>query len=104
MADLATLESRAASLAARAQALADAYNRATWYRFTAVFFPVPFVLLLLRLQVEYWHYYLFGTAYIVFSAALYAYDGRAADLCKSAEQKADAARRELDQARGVDPK
>lgn len=100
-ADLDTLQHRAACLAAKAAALTDAYNRATWYRFTAVFFPVPFVLVLLRLQVESWHYYLFGSAYILLAALLYAYDGRAADRCKAAEQEAIEAQRVLEETRSA---
>ncbi len=101
MADLVDLERLAASLTARADALTDAYNRSTWYRFTAVFFPVPFVLLLLRLQIEYWHYYIFGAAYILFAAALYSYDGRASDRCARAHKAAEEARRLLEEARSA---
>jgi hypothetical protein len=92
----ADLQDRAAALAARAEALTDAYNRSTWYRFTAVFFPIPFVLVLLRLQVDYWHYYIFGGCYVLFAALLYVYDGRASDRYKAAQREADAARAELE--------
>jgi len=95
------LERQAASLGARAEALTEAYNRSTWYRFTAVFFPVPFVVVLLRLQLEYWHYYIAGGAYIVFAAALYAYDGRASDRCAAAHKAAEMARLALAKARGA---
>ena len=92
---------RASQMAANAAALADAYNRRTWYRFTAVFFPIPFVLVLLRLQVDYWHYYVFGSAYVLFAALLYAYDRRAADRCKAAEQDAAEAQRMLEEMRSA---
>ena len=99
--DLAILQRRATALAAKAETLNDAYNRSTWYRFTAVFFPVPFVLVLLRLQVDYWHYYIFGSAYVLFAALLYVYDGRASDRCKSAEKEAKEAQRALEAARSA---
>src|SRR5579862_3406730 len=97
--DIEALNRRATFLSTHADALTDAYNRSTWYRFTAVFFPVPFVLLLLRLHVDYWHYYIFGACYLLFSAALYRYDGRASDRYKAAQQQADEAQRALEQAR-----
>jgi len=75
-------------LSRRATALADAYNRTTWYRFAAVFFPIPFVVVLMRLQLDYWHYYVAGGGYILFAAALYVYDDRAADRVKRAEKAA----------------
>lgn len=82
------LERHAASLAAR-------YRRATWYRFVAVFFPVPFVVVLLRLQLEGWHYFLAGGAYLGFSAMLYVIDGRASDAVDRAQKAAEDARRTL---------
>jgi hypothetical protein len=97
--DVEELERRAAMLDLRADALSDAYNRSTWYRFTAVFFPVPFVVVLLRLQLDYWHYYIAGAAYLVFAMVLYTYDGRVSDRCESARQQADKAREELAAAR-----
>src|SRR6476659_6346099 len=59
-ADVATLEQRAVSLRAQADNLEHAYQRATWVRFVLVFFPVPFVVVLLRLQIDAWMYYVFG--------------------------------------------
>jgi len=85
------LQRRAASLRAEANALTNAYQRTTWFRFTLVFFPVPFVLVLLRLEVEYWSYYIFGAAYVGFSALLYVWDSRASDKCNAAEKAAEAA-------------
>ena len=79
---------RAAELGRRAAALGDAYNRTTWYRFAAVFFPIPFVVVLLRLQLDYWHYYIAGGGYILFAAVLYVIDDRASDRVKRAEKEA----------------
>src|SRR3954469_3993330 len=84
---------RASALRAEADALTNAYRRATWVRFTLVFVPVPLVLGLLRLEIEAGHYYLFGAAYIGLSALLYTIDSRASDRCDIAERAALAAER-----------
>jgi hypothetical protein len=91
MEDSETLRRRAATLRAEADALTHAYRRATWIRFTLVFFPVPFVVVLLRLHIEAWTYFIFGAAYLGFSALLYIWDGRASDRCDAAERAAAAA-------------
>ena len=90
--DLEALQRQASALAAEAQALTEAYRRATWIRFTLVFFPVPFVVVLLRLDLEAWHYYLAGAAYLGFSAFLYSFDSRASDKCDEAMRAAGRAR------------
>jgi hypothetical protein len=90
--DLEALQRQAATLAAEAEALTETYQRATWVRFTLVFFPVPFVVLLLRLELESWHYYLAGAAYLGFSAFLYSLDSRASDKCDEAVRAAGRAR------------
>jgi hypothetical protein len=90
--DLEALQRQASALAAEAQALTEAYRRATWIRFTLVFFPVPFVVVLLRLDLEAWHYYLAGAAYLGFSALLYSLDSRASDRCDEAVRAAGRAR------------
>ena len=89
--DLETLQREASALAAKARALTETYRRATWVRFTLVFFPVPFVVVLLRLQVESWTYFLYGGAYVGLSALLYVWDTRASARCDAAEQAAEAA-------------
>ena len=76
----------------RAAVLTEAYRRHTWYRFVLVFFPVPFMVLLFRLQLEYWHYYLAGGAYMLFSLALFKYDNIASDKVDAAVKAADEAR------------
>jgi hypothetical protein len=90
--DLEALQRQASALAAEAEALTETYRRATWVRFTLVFFPVPFVLVLLRLDLESWHYYLAGAAYLGFSALLYSLDSRASDKCDEAVRAAGRAR------------
>ena len=98
---LALLQQRADEAKARATALTDTYNRRTWFRFTAVFFPIPFVLVLMRFDLDYWHYYLAGGSYLLFAALLYAYDTRFSDKVKAAEKEADEARRQVEAAAEV---
>jgi hypothetical protein len=83
------LQQRASALRAEATARTLAYRRQTWVRFALVFIPVPLVLVLLRLQIEAWHYFLFGGAYIGLSACLYVIDGRASARCDAADKAAD---------------
>ena len=97
MDDIEALRQRASTLRAEADALANTYRRTTWIRFTMVFFPVPFVVVLVRLHIESWMYFVFGGAYIAFSALLYVWDSRASARCDAAERAAQAA----DQAAGV---
>src|SRR4051812_7201957 len=93
MEEIEILRRRASALRAEADALANAYRRATGLRFFLVFFPVPFVVVLFRLQVESWTYFLYGGAYVGFSALLYIWDSKASDKCDAAERSATAAER-----------
>jgi hypothetical protein len=90
--DIEALREEAASLAAEAARLGESYRRSTWVRFVGVFFPVPFVVLLLRLELEPWHYYVAGAAYLLFSAGLYSFDTAASTKCDEAERAAGRAR------------
>ena len=96
------LQQRASTLRAEATALTTTYRRQTWFRFALVFIPIPFVLVLLRLQVEAWHYVLFGAAYIGCSAGLYVTDSRASAKCDSAERAADEAQEQYREALASD--
>jgi hypothetical protein len=100
--DLASLERQAAGLRARADDIERAYQRTTWVRFVLVFFPVPFVLVLLRLHIEAWTYYVFGGLIILFGGILYVIDGResakvdaAVAAAEQAERACEAARRQI---------
>ncbi len=72
--------------------MTERYRRSTWVRFALVFFPVPFVVVLLRLELESWHYYVAGFAYIAFSGSLYTFDTRASTKCDEAVRAAGRAR------------
>ena len=103
METLEGLRQRAEILRAEADALTSAYQRTTWWRFTLVFFPIPFVIVLLRLEIESWTYFVFGAAYLGFSALLYVIDSRASDRCEAAESAATAARQAYSQALATAP-
>lgn len=60
------------------------YQRATWIRFVGVFFPIPFVVVLLRLDIPAWIYYVWGGLILGAGAVLYIVD-------TAASEKADAA-------------
>jgi len=96
--DTVALSREAAALTAKAESLGATYRRRTWLRFVAVFFPVPFVVVLLRLELDAWHYFLAGVAYIAFSAALYVIDSRASAHCDAAAKAAEQAQAALAQA------
>jgi hypothetical protein len=97
--DIEGLERRASALEANAEAVTRAYDRATWVRFVLVFFPIPFVVVLFRLELEAWHYYVAGALYVGFAAALVAVDGAAAARRDAAIQAAQSARKACNEAR-----
>src|SRR5450755_2626578 len=89
--DVARLQRQAAVLETTAEALTRAYNRTTWIRFLLVFIPVPFVVLLLRLYLDAWGYYVAG--------ALFSLDSAASAKCDVATRAAERARKALEEAR-----
>lgn len=100
----ATLDELSRAAEARrgeARHLADRYNRTTWYRFVLVFFPVPFIVVLLRLQIEAWAYAAAGAAIVLSGAVLYVLDGRASAAVEAAERAAATAEQALAAARGT---
>jgi hypothetical protein len=97
--DLGRLQRQASALEANAEALTRAYNRATWIRFLLVFIPVPFVVLLLRLYLDAWGYYVAGGLFIVCGAALFSLDSAASAKCDAATRAAENARQALEEAR-----
>jgi hypothetical protein len=99
--DLADLQRHAAALRAQAEKMIRAYNRTTWIRFVLVFFPIPFVMVLLRLEIEAWAYYVAGALIIVSAAALYTLDSAASANTDAAVQAADKAEQIYEAARKV---
>jgi len=96
---LAALQRHAAQLKDAADKAGRTYDRDTWIRFTLVFFPVPFVLVLLRLQIEAWGYYVAGALFLVSASGLYVLDGAAAARRDRAVKAADEAQKAYDDAR-----
>ena len=97
--DLALLHERARDLEARAEAGASAYERTTWIRFVGVFFPIPFIVVLLRLEVEAWTYYVWGALIVGFGALLYVIDTAASTRVGEMAEAAVEARRAYEEAR-----
>lgn len=83
-----------------ARAAARAYARGSWLRFAATFVPVPLVVVLFRLHLAAWHYYVLGGAFIVVAFAMYTLDTRAAEARDKALKAAREARAAYRQARG----
>lgn len=96
--DLEELGRRAAALQAAAEAEAQRYDRRTWMRWLGVVFPIPFIVVLTRLYLEAWAYYVAGGALIVSAMVLFELDTAARDRSNAAGQAADAARRDYEAA------
>jgi len=99
---LERLRQQAADLTTRAERMTEHYNRTTWFRLVLVFFPIPFAVVLLRLEIEAWGYYIAGALLIVSWAVLYMVDGAesarvdaAVDTAKLARQAYESARDEV---------
>ena len=92
------LQRRVAALTTQAEARARAYQRSTWIRFVGVFFPVPFVVLLFRLSIDAWAYYVAGALFIVSAAVLYTIDGAQSDKVDAAAKAAEKAQKDYDEA------
>ncbi len=97
--DLETLRQDAAVLQAEADAAVRTYDRETWIRLVLVFFPVPFIVVLLRLEIEAWGYYAAGAFLILSAGLLVRLDGRAAAKRDRAVGTAAHARQAYDKAR-----
>lgn len=90
--DPEALRRQADALQARAEAAALSYQRATWLRFVGVFFPIPFVVVLLRLDVDAWTYYVWGALILGIGGVLYVVDTRASGRVDRLEKEAALAR------------
>ena len=90
------LRRQAADAQARAEAAALAYQRSTWMRFVGVFFPIPFVVVLLRLEVDAWTYYVWGALILGLGGLLYVVDTRASGRVDRLEAEAARLRAAVD--------
>lgn len=98
--DLSSLQQRALALESHADAKTQAYQRATWIRFVGVFFPIPFVVVLLRLEMAAWTYYVWGALIILGGAVLYVIDTAASTRVDEAVEAAATARKAYEEAAG----
>ena len=103
--DLSGLQQRAVALEGHAAAKAQAYQRATWIRFVGVFFPIPFIVVLLRLEMSAWTYYVWGALILMGGAVLYVIDTAASTRVDEAVEAAATARKAYEEATrgGVTP-
>lgn len=104
-AELSGLQQRAIALKSHAEAKTQAYQRATWIRFVGVFFPIPFVVVLLRLEMAAWTYYVWGALIVLGGAVLYVIDTAASTRVDEAVEAAATARKAYEEAArgGVTP-
>ena len=98
MSEAAALERRATALEAEAEAVTRRYNRTTWIRLTVTFFPVPLVVVIMRLRVESWVYYIYGAVIVLLTVSMYMLDNAARDRRDAAIRAAEDARRLSDDA------
>ncbi len=92
MSERDTLQRRALELTADAEAAIRHYDRTTWIRFTITFFPVPLIVVILRLQVDAWVYYLYGAVIVGLTLSMYLLDSAARDRRDAAIRAAEEAR------------
>ena len=98
--DLSGLQQRALALQSHAEARTQAYQRATWIRFVGVFFPIPFIVVLLRLEMAAWTYYVWGALIVLGGGALYVIDTAASTRVDEAVEAAATARKAYEEAAG----
>ena len=103
--DLSGLQQRAIALETHAAARTQAYQRATWVRFVGVFFPIPFIVVLLRLEMAAWTYYVWGALIVLGGGLLYVIDTAASTRVDEAVEAAATARKAFEEAArcGVTP-
>jgi hypothetical protein len=94
--DLATLQRRVSDLARDADAATQAYDRTFWIRYAAIFVPIPFVVLLFRLHMQSWHYYVAGALFLAAMLVIYAIDLAAVAKRDKAIQAVQRAQEALD--------
>jgi hypothetical protein len=97
-AELSGLQQQAIALESHAEAKTRAYQRATWIRFVGVFFPIPFIVVLLRLEMAAWTYYVWGALIMLGGAALYVIDTAASTRVDEAVEAAATARKAYEEA------
>ena len=77
--DPEALGRRMSDLAGRATAATQAYDRLAWLGYITIFVPIPFAVLVFRLHMEAWHYYVAGGLFVVVALVVYSLDSAAAN-------------------------
>ena len=72
--DLETLQRHVSDLTRKADAATQTYDRTAWIRYGAIWVPIPFVVLLFRLHMQVWHYYVAGALFLAVALVMYAMD------------------------------
>ena len=96
---LETLRQRASDLAREAKAVSDRYERTAWIPYMSIFVPIPLLVLLFRLHMGYWGYYLLGASFLGITVTMFAIDAAAAGKRDAAIDAARRASEAYDQAR-----
>ena len=82
--DLETLRRQMSDLAREAGAAARAGDRAAWIGYATIFIAIPFVVVLFRLHMQAWHYYVAGALFLVGALVTHALELAAMTRCDSA--------------------
>ena len=72
--NLEELQRLVSDLKRKADAATQAYERTAWITYGAIFIPIPFAVLLLRLHLEAWGYYVAGALFMAVLVVGYAID------------------------------
>jgi hypothetical protein len=91
--DLETLQRRLSELAHEADAATQTYDRTAWIRYAAIWIPIPFLVLLFRVHMQAWHYYVAGALFVVVSLVMYVVDLAAVE---KRDETVEAAQRALE--------
>lgn len=102
--DLQALQQNALDSRRKADAATQTYDRTAWIRYAAIWVPIPFLVLLLRLHMEAWHYYIAGALFIIVGAVIYAMDLVAVAKRDKAIQMAERAQEVYEEAARIVPR
>ncbi len=72
--DLDPLQRHVSDLTREADAAIQTYDRTAWIRYGTIWIPIPFVVLLFKLDMQVWHYYVAGALFLAVALVMYAMD------------------------------
>lgn len=95
---LKEMQRHVSELARQADAATRLGDRAAWIGYAAIFIAIPFVVVLFRLHMQAWHYYVAGALFLVGALVTHALElaamsrhDRAMQAAERAQQACDAA-------------